>query len=168
MGRIKQCAKRLPSKTRPVPPHNNDDSNRTISDEHEAPRAPPPPPQRKRRWRPGTVALQEIRNYQKTTDLLIPRAPFARLVREVMQDLYTSRTGRFYRFNLKAVPPTRWSAQALLAIQAAAEAYLVNMMQDGQSAAIHAKRVTLTPKDIRLVRRIRNNSDAFEQDPNMP
>ena len=78
-----------------------------------------------------------------------------------MQDLYTSRTGRFYRFNFKAVPPTRWSAQALLALQAAAEAYLVNMMHDGQSAAIHAKHVTLTPKDIRLVRQIRNNSDAF-------
>ena len=168
MGRIKQCAKRLPSKTRRVPPHNNDDSDRTISDEHGAPQPPPPPPRRKRRWRPGTVALREIRNYQKTTDLLIPRASFARVVREVMQDLNTSRSGRFYRFNLKAVPPTRWSAQALPAIQAAAEAYLVNMMEDGQCAAIHAKRVTLTPKDMRLVCRIRNNSDAFSLDPNMP
>lgn len=168
MGRVKQCARKLNSKTRRVPPQNNDDSDRTISDEHVAPQAPPPPPRQKRRWRPGTVALREIRNYQKTTDLLIPRAPFARLVREVMQDLYNSRSGRFYRFNLKAVLPTRWSAQALLAIQAAAEAYLVDMMQDGLCVAIHAKRVTLTAKDMRLVCRIRNNSDAFEMDPNMP
>ena len=168
MGRIKQCAKRLPKKTCPVPHPNNADSDRTISDEHGAPRAPPPPPPRKRRWRPGTVALREIRNYQKTTDLLIPKAPFDRLVREVMQDLYNNRTGRFYRFNLKAVPPTRWTAQALLAIQAAAEAYLVNMMEDDLCLAMHAKRVTLTPKDMGLVCRIRNNSDAFSQDPNMP
>ena len=84
-----------------------------------------------------------------------------------MQDLYNNRTGRFYRFNLKAVPPTRWTAQALLAIQATAEAYLVNMMEDGLCVAIHAKRVTLTPKDMCLVHRIRNNSDAFAQDPNM-
>ena len=167
MGRIKQCAKRLPKKTCPVPHPNNADSDRTISDEHGPPRAPPPPPSRKRRWRPGTVALREIRNYQKTTDLLIPKAPFDRLVREAMQDLYNNRTGRFYRFNLKAVPPTGWTAQALLAIQAAAEAYLVNMMEDGLCVAIHAKRVTLTPKDMRLVCRIRNNSDAFAQDPNM-
>lgn len=169
MGRLKQCAKKLPSKKRRVPPQNNDDSDRTISDEHEAPRAPPPPPKRKRRWRPGTVALREIRHYQKSIDLLIPRAPFARLVREVMQDLYTKRDGKFYKFNLKADPPTRWSAQALLAIQAAAEPYLVDLMQEGLCVAIHAKRVTLTAKDMRLVRRIRNNSDAFNLDAkNMP
>ena len=86
-----------------------------------------------------------------------------------MQDLYNSKSGRFYRFNLKAVPPTQWSTQALLvAIQATAEAYLVDMMQDGLCVAIHAKHVTLTAKDMRLVRRIRNSSDAFELDPNMP
>ena len=85
-----------------------------------------------------------------------------------MQDLYESKIGRFYRFNIKAVLPTRWSAQALLAIQAAAEAYLVDMMQDGLCVAIHAKRVTLTAKDMRLVRQIRNNLDAFKMDPNMP
>ena len=84
-----------------------------------------------------------------------------------MQDLYNSRSGRFYRFNLKAVPPMRWSAQALLAIQVAAEAYLVDMMHDGLCVAIHAKRVTLTAKDMRLVRQIRNNLDAFEMNPNM-
>ena len=85
-----------------------------------------------------------------------------------MQDLYNSKSRRFYRFNLKAVPPTRWLAQALLAIQAVAEAYLDNMMQDGLCVAIHAKNVTLTAKNMRLVCRIHNSSDAFELDPNMP
>ena len=103
MGRVKQCAKKLPLKTRPMPPQGNDDRERTIFDERAAPQAPPPPPRRKRRWRPGTVALQEIRNYQKTTYLLIPRAPFSCLVRDLM---HASKFGRFYKFNLKAVPPT--------------------------------------------------------------
>lgn len=78
-----------------------------------------------------------------------------------MQDLYTTGSGKFYKFNLKADPPTRWSAQALLAIQAAAEPYLVDLMQDGLCVAIHAKRVTLTAKDMRLVRRIRNTLIHF-------
>ena len=56
----------------------------------------------------------------------------------------------------------------LLAIQAAAESYLVGLMHDGLCAAIHAKRVTLLDKDLRLVCRLQNNSDAFNLDPLMP
>ena len=92
------------------------------------------------RYRPGTVALREIRRYQKTTELLIRKLPFSRLVREVTQDFKTD---------------LRFQAQAIMALQEAAEAYLVGLFDDTNLCAIHAKRVTIMPKDIQLARRIR-------------
>ena len=85
-----------------------------------------------------------------------------------MHDFLVSATARFYRARSEGRAITRWTAQALLAIQAAAESYLVGLMHDGLCAAIHAKRVNLLDKDLRLVRRFRNNYDAFDIDPNMP
>ena len=169
MVRIKQCANRLPKKTRPVDPIP-EDSERTESDEQPpSPRPQPPPPRAptKRRWRPRTVALREIHKYQKSIDLLIPRATFARVVREIMHDFLCSSSGRFYRARSEGRAMTRWSAQAISAIQCAAEEYLVGLMHDGLCAAIHAKRITLTDKDVRLVRRFRNNCDAINLDPTM-
>ncbi len=95
---------------------------------------------RKYRFRPGTVALREIRRYQKTTDLLIRKLPFQRLVREI---------ARSFKADL------RFQAQALLALQESAEAYLVGLFEDTNLCAIHAKRVTITVKDIQLARRLR-------------
>jgi histone H3 len=92
------------------------------------------------RFRPGTVALREIRKYQKSTELLIRRLPFQRLVREIAQD---------YKTDL------RFQASAILALQEATEAYLVGLFEDSNLCAIHAKRVTIMPKDIQLARRIR-------------
>ena len=92
------------------------------------------------RYRPGTVALREIRKYQKSTDLLIRKAPFQRLVREIAQDFKTD---------------LRFQGSAVLALQEAAEAYLVGLFEDTNLCAIHAKRVTIMPKDIQLARRIR-------------
>eukprot|EP00798_Chlamydomonas_sp_ICE-L_P000653 gene652-biopygen392 len=92
------------------------------------------------RYRPGTVALCEIRKYQKSTELLIRKLPFQRLVREIAQDLKTD---------------LRFQSSAVLALQEAAEAYLVGLFEDTNLAAIHAKRVTIMPKDIQLARRIR-------------
>eukprot|EP00980_Cylindrotheca_fusiformis_P013778 scaffold3556_cov190-Cylindrotheca_fusiformis.AAC.13 len=92
------------------------------------------------RYRPGTVALREIRKYQKSTDLLIRKAPFQRLVREVAQDFKSD---------------LRFQSTAVLALQEAAEAYLVGLFEDTNLCAIHAKRVTIMPKDIQLARRIR-------------
>ncbi|CAG7849987.1 Histone H3 [Serendipita indica DSM 11827] len=88
------------------------------------------------RFRPGTVALREIRRYQKSTELLIRKLPFQRLVREIAQDL-------------------RFQSSAVLALQEAAEAYLVSLFEDTNLAAIHAKRVTIQPKDLQLARRLR-------------
>ena len=92
------------------------------------------------RFRPGTVALREIRRYQKSTELLIRKLPFSRLVREVAQDFGTG---------------IRWQSSAIMALQEAAEAYLVRLFEDTNVAAIHAKRVTIMPKDIQLARRMR-------------
>ncbi|EPZ34930.1 Histone H3.2 [Rozella allomycis CSF55] len=92
------------------------------------------------RYRPGTVALREIRRYQKSTELLIRKLPFQRLVREIAQDFKTD---------------LRFQSTAIAALQEAAEAYLVGLFEDTNLCAIHAKRVTIMPKDIQLARRIR-------------
>lgn len=96
---------------------------------------------KKRRMRPGERALREIRQYQNSTDLLIRRLPFARLVREIQQGL----SRQTYS----------WQASAILALQEAAEAHLVSLFEDCNLCAIHAKRVTIMPKDMQLARRIR-------------
>ncbi|RDX50911.1 histone 3 [Lentinus brumalis] len=92
------------------------------------------------RFRPGTVALREIRRYQKSTELLIRKLPFQRLVREIAQDFKTD---------------LRFQSSAVMALQEASEAYLVSLFEDTNLAAIHAKRVTIQPKDLALARRLR-------------
>ena len=88
----------------------------------------------------GTVALREIRRYQRSHELLIRKLLFARLVREVTQDFKTN---------------LRFQKEAIAALQEASEAYLVGLFEDTNLCAIHAKRVTIMPKDIQLARRIR-------------
>ena len=80
------------------------------------------------RYRPGTVALREIRRYQKSTELLIRKLPFQRLVREIAQDFKTD---------------LRFQSSAVVALQEASEAYLVGLFEDTNLCAIHAKRVTM-------------------------
>ena len=102
------------------------------------------------RYRPGTVALREIRRFQKSADLLIRKAPFQRLVKEITEKLPQSAYGTHVN-----VAETRFQGSAVLAQQEAAEAYLVGIKEDSNLCAIHAKRVTIMPKDIQLARRIR-------------
>ena len=94
------------------------------------------------RYRPGTIVLREIRRYQKSTELLIRKLPFQRLVREIAQEFKTQ---------------MKFQAAAIGALQEAAESYLVGLFEDTNFCAIHAKRVTIMPKDIQLARRIRGN-----------
>ena len=94
------------------------------------------------RFRPGTVALREIRRYQKTTELLIRKMPFQRLVREIAQDFKTD---------------LRFQSSSVMALQEASEAYLVGLFEDSNLCAIHAKRVTIMPKDMQLAKRIRGD-----------
>ena len=105
-----------------------------------APRKPPPcQMQKKRRFRPGTVTLREIWQYQMSTDLLIRRAPFQRVMYEIV---------RSFRNDL------RIQAAAIKGLQEAAEAYLVSLFEDSNLCAIHAKQVTIMPRDVQLARRI--------------
>ena len=98
------------------------------------------------RYHPGTVALCEIRRYQKTTDLLIRKAPFQRLVRELLDDVQAT------------IEVERCTGSSILALQEAAKAHLVGVKEDTNLVALHAKRVTIMPKDIQLARRIRGDS----------
>lgn len=86
------------------------------------------------------MALREIRKYQKGTEELIRKLPFQRLVREIAQG---------FKLDL------RFQSAAVGALQQAAEAYLVGLFEDTNLCAIHAKRVTIMPKDMQLARRIR-------------
>jgi len=86
------------------------------------------------------VALREIRRYQKSTELLIRKLPFQRLVREIANEFKTD---------------LRFQSTAILALQEASEAYLVGLFEDTNMCCIHAKRVTIMPKDIQLARRLR-------------
>ena len=101
------------------------------------------PLKKARRWRPGTVALKEIKRYQKSTDLLIPKLPFQRLIKNIMEDV--------------APPGFRMQSAALFALQEAAEAYLTGLFEDTQLVAIHGQRITIFKKDMDLVRRIRGS-----------
>ncbi|KAL2782493.1 histone H3 [Aspergillus keveii] len=100
------------------------------------------------RYKPGTVALREIRRYQKSTDLLIRKLPFQRLVREIAQD---------YKHDL------RFQSSAIQALQESAEAYLVSLFEDTNLCAIHAKRVTIQSKDIQLARRLRGERNIYSR-----
>lgn len=93
-----------------------------------------------RRYKPGTVALREIRRYQKSTELLLRKLPFQRLVREIGDQCKTD---------------LRFQAAAIGALQESAEAYLIGLFEDANLCAIHARRVTIQPKDIHLARRLK-------------
>ena len=94
------------------------------------------------RWKPGTVALRQIRRYQKSTELLIRKQPFQRLVREIASDFVTD---------------LRFQSSAIAAIQEAAESFLVGLFEDSNLCAIHAGRVTVMRKDLLLARKIRGD-----------
>lgn len=95
--------------------------------------------QTKSRFRPGALALKEIRKYQKSTDLLIRKRPFQRLVRHLVS------------FSTEL----RFQAAALVIFQEAAENFLVSLMEDANRCAAHAKRVTLLPRDIVLIYKLK-------------
>ena len=92
------------------------------------------------KFRPGTVALRDIKRYQKGTEMLIRKLPFQRLVREIAQ---TSKDG------------VRFCASAVLAMQEATEAHMINLFADTCLCAIHGRRVTIQPRDLQLARRLR-------------
>jgi histone H3 len=100
---------------------------------------------RRHRWRPGTVALRDIRRYQKTTNLLIPKIAISRVIKDITQNVLNKTT-------------TRFQASAIEAIHHAAEAYLVALFEDANLCTLHGKRVTVMDRDIRLARRLRGET----------
>ena len=92
------------------------------------------------RLRPGTLALREVRKFQQSTDLLLPKLPFQRLVRELAKSCNND---------------IRFQSQGLLCLQEATEAFMAGIFEDSYLCTVHAGRVTLMTKDIQLARRIR-------------
>ena len=100
------------------------------------------------RFRPGTVALREIRKYQKSAERLLPRAPFVRVCRQILSQVPHGQGCRF-------------SQEAITALQEVTEAYLVGLFEDAQLCAIHAGRVTLMVRDLALARKLRRERDYY-------
>ena len=135
MARTKQTARKA------TPPSSSAYKHLAIKAARKsAPNADGGKPKRPYRYKPGTVALREIRKYQKSTEPLIRKVPFQRLIREIAQEFKTD---------------IRFQSSAMVALQEASEAYLVGLFEDTNLCAIHAKRVTIMPRDIQLARRIR-------------
>jgi histone H3 len=99
------------------------------------------------RFRPGTVAIREIRKYQRSTNLLIRKLPFQRLVKNIASDVKAD---------------VRFQSSAVLALQEAVESYLVGLFEDTNLCAIHARRVTIMIRDIKLARRIRGEKSTAD------
>jgi histone H3/H4 len=89
-----------------------------------------------RRYRPGTVAIREIRHHQKSGNLLIPKRCFMRLVREIAQE-YSS--------------DIRFAKNTFIALQEATEDALVDVMKRAQLNAIHCNRTTIMKQDMKLI-----------------
>lgn len=101
------------------------------------------------RYRPGTVALREIRRYQRSSKLLIPRLPFSKLVRNIANEVNQA----------KSLPgKLQFQSSALMGLQEAAENYLVKVFEDANLASLHTKRVTVMPEDLQLALRLRGDT----------
>ena len=101
---------------------------------------------KKHRFRPGTVALREIRKYQRSTELLIKKLPFQRIVKSIAEE---QASGTSFPNGV------RFEKNAIVALHEAYEAYQISLFEDTNLECIHRKRQTITPKDIQLARRIR-------------
>ncbi len=101
--------------------------------------APDADEKRSRHFGPGTVTLLKIRKLQKSTGLPITEAPFNRLVRNITQE------------HMRNV---RFQAGAAKALQHVSEAFIIEMFEEAQLAALHAKRVRIIPNDIHLAVRM--------------
>ena len=105
------------------------------------------------RYRPGTVALREIRKYQTSTETLIPKRSFQRLVKEVMENECRERD----------ILPKKVTSECLLALQCSTEQYVTELFQQSQRAAFHGKRITIQPKDMKIVIDFRDDHRTFHK-----
>ena len=104
---------------------------------------------KKKRWKAGTVALREIRKFQRSVELLIPKLPFRRLTNEISNIVANSAS---------FAEGVHWALDARLALQEATEPYLTALFEDTNLIAIYAGRITIKVADIQLARRIRGET----------
>ena len=143
MPKTKTAAKAKASKKMPSK------SSKSKAVKKSAPAAGGMKERKKPRFKPGTVALREVKRYQKDAKALLPRASFQRLVRSIVSDLDHE---------------LRFQSAALMALQEASEAYVVGLFEDTNLCAIHAKRQTIMKKDMELARRIRGDRNLDYRD----
>ena len=143
MPKTKTAAKAKSSKKMPAK------SSKSKAIKKSAPAAGGMKDMKKRRFKPGTVALREVKRYQKEVKNLLPRASFQRLVRDISTSMAND---------------LRFQSAALLALQEASEAYITGLFEDTNLCAIHAKRVTIMKKDMDLARRIRGDRNMDYRD----
>lgn len=119
-------------------------------------KATPRPSGVKKPYRPGQAAMKEIRKYQRSTDLLIPKAPFVRLCREIIMNIHQCPSGGK---NLASLPghPSKFTHECIDALRESAEAYLVSLFESSVLCCSHAKRVTVDARDMQLARRLRGD-----------
>ena len=112
------------------------------------------------RYHLGLLALHEICRYQQSTKSLIRRTPFNKLIKEISQEYRICPEG-------PGTPSVqvRFQSTALAALQEAAENFLVGLFEDVNLLAVHAKRVTVMPHDIRLALRIRGDQSHWRITP---
>ena len=157
MARVKQATRKAVGGKKPIPLTKN----KNLMSAESRKKAPVNGGVKKPyRWKPGTVALREIRRYQKSIELLLRKGPFARLVREIAQDFQSD-----LRFQAVAVQALQVAFLSnifqsadfvdMVLLQEAAEAYVVSILEDTNLEAVHAKRSTIMMKDMMLARRIR-------------
>lgn len=109
-----------------------------------------PSAKKKRRWRQGTVALREIRRQQKSVELIIPDAPFMRLVREVISE-----------GALAPASPQKITREAYLALKEGAESYLIDLFRDVQTSAVSHQRKGIFSRDLWLALRLRGELHKY-------
>ena len=142
MARIKQAGRKLTGGKSPRKQLASIKARKYVSGSSKCP--PLYGVKRPHRYVPGCIPLRPIRPYQKSTELLISKLPFQRLVREIASK---------YKSDIRFQP------SALEALQEMSEAYLISLFQDTNLCCFHAKRVTIMPKDIQLARRIRGEQN---------
>lgn len=98
------------------------------------------------RYRPGTVALREIRKYQKEVKILFRKLPMQRLYRDVLKDMKDALGN--------PVSGLRLQGQALRNLDEIVQSYIVSRYEAGNLCTIHAKRVTLMKKDLDLIEKL--------------
>lgn len=148
MGRVKAKAKKATATGQRIPAAKPKPKKALAT--RAAQKAPRDLQKKEKRKSSDLVALREIKRYQKSTELLIPKRPFQLLVRQILEELNHKRPS--------ACDINRMQSKAITALQEAPEAYLAELFEDLNLCAIHAKRVTIMPGDLNLVRRVRRES----------